>query len=158
MLHVEILLDPAFAELAPDAALLVAAPGRLDVCGLHVIHPHDAGAQALHSAHRAEDVARPDGGREAVIRVVGDAQRVFLAVARDDGGDRTEDLLARDPIGVVDVVKDRRLQKVAAFEPRAPGPSAADGHFRFTLADLLVFAHAVELLTADERAHLRGAV
>src|ERR1041385_6175617 len=36
LLHVEILLDAPLAELAADAALLVAAPRRLDVGRLHV--------------------------------------------------------------------------------------------------------------------------
>src|SRR5258705_9538143 len=126
LFHVEILLDPPLTELAADAALLVAAPWRLDVRWLHVIHPHDAGAQALDRAHGAEDVARPDGGREAEVGVVGDAQRVVFAVERDDGGDRAEDLLPRNAIAVVDVVEDGRLQKVAAFEGRARGAATAD--------------------------------
>src|SRR5258706_5600030 len=152
LLHVEIFLDAPLAELAADAALLVAAPRRLDVGRLHVIHPHDAGAQALDRAHRAEDVARPDGGGEAVVGVVGDAQGVFFAVERDDRGYRAEDFLPRNAIAVVDVVEDRRLQKISAFEGGAGGAATADGHLGFTLADFLIFAHAVELFAADERA------
>src|SRR6185503_19156464 len=45
LLHVEILLDAPLAQLAADAALLVAAPGRLDIGRQHVVHPDDAGAQ-----------------------------------------------------------------------------------------------------------------
>src|ERR1044072_6653340 len=84
LLDVEILLVAPFAELASTAALLVTAPRRLDVGRLHVLQPRDSGAQPLHGAQRAEDVARPDGGRQAGGGVVGDAQRVLLAVERDD--------------------------------------------------------------------------
>ena len=44
-------------------------------------------------------------------------------------GDRTEDLLARDAGGVVDVVEDRRLDEVAAVERAAGGAAAADATF-----------------------------
>src|SRR3979490_440294 len=74
LLDVEIFLDAPFAELAADAALFVAAPRRLDIGRLHVVHPDDAGAQLLHGPHRAEDVARPDRSGEAVVGVVRDAQ------------------------------------------------------------------------------------
>src|SRR5262249_52948057 len=146
-----------FAELAADAALFVAAPGRFDVGRLHVVDPHDAGTQALDGTHRAKYVARPDGGRQAVVRVVRDAQGVGLFVERDDAGDRTEDLLARDTGRVVDVIEDRRLDEKAAVEHAARGASAADRHLRFSLADLLVLTHALELLATDERSHLRVA-
>ena len=70
----------------------------------------------LTDAHRAEDVARPDRGGQPVVGVVGDPQRVLFVVERDDARDRPENLLARDPRGVVDVVEDRRLDEVAAVE------------------------------------------
>src|SRR5579859_6070292 len=40
----EISLEAPWPELAAEAGLFVAAPGRLDVGRLHVIDPHDAGA------------------------------------------------------------------------------------------------------------------
>src|SRR5262245_25659800 len=95
LLHIEILVDAPLAELAAESRLLVAAPRRLDVGRLHVVDPHDAGAQALDHPQRAEDVARPDRRRQAEVGVVRDPQRVLLAVERDDRRDRTEDLLAR---------------------------------------------------------------
>src|SRR5258708_5698613 len=101
LLHVEIFVDAPLSELTPDAALLVAAPRRLDVGRLHVVDPHDAGAELFDGAHRAKDVARPDGGGQAVVRVVGDPECVLFAVERNDGRDRTEDFLARDPVRVV---------------------------------------------------------
>src|SRR5580765_8492076 len=158
LFHVEVFLHAPLAQLASDAALLVTAPGRLDVGGLHVVDPHDARAQILDRAHRAEDVARPDGGGESEVGVVGDAQRVLFAVERDDAVDRPENLLPGNPRGIVDVVEDRRLQEVAALQRCAGGAAAADRHFGFALADVLILAYAVELLAADERAHFRVAV
>src|SRR5437764_13342194 len=70
LFDVEVFLDAPFPELAADAALLVAAPRRLDVGRLHVVHPDDAGAQVLDHPHRAEDVAGPDRRRQAVESVV----------------------------------------------------------------------------------------
>src|SRR3954463_1853253 len=158
LFDVEIFLDAPFAELAADAALLVAAPRRLDVGRLHVVDPDDAGAQVLDDAHGAEDVARPDRRGQTVEGVVGDPQRVRLGVERDHAGDRPEDFLARDARAVVDVVEDRRLDEVALVERTAGGAAAARRHLRFLLADLLVVADAIELLAADDRAHLRLAI
>src|SRR5262249_15567335 len=158
LLDVQILVDAPLAELPPDAALFVAAPRRLDVGRLHVVHPDDAGAQLLHGAHGAEDVARPHGSRETVVRVVRDPQRIALRVERNDGRDRPEDFFTRDPVRVVDVVEDRRLDEQAALETGDRGGSAADGDFRFLLADLLILADAIELLAAHERAQLRLAI
>src|SRR5207247_8343812 len=150
LFDVEILLDAPPAQLAADAALLVAAPRRLDVGGLHMVHPDDAGAQRFHHAHRAEDVARPDCGGEAIVRVVGDPQRVLFGVERDHARHGPEDFLTRDAVRVVDVIKNRRPDEEAAVEHGARRPSAAHGEPGFQLADLLVLAHAIELLAADE--------
>src|SRR3954452_1274927 len=78
LLDVEIFLDAPFTELAADAALFVAAPGRLDVGRLHVVDPDDAGPQTFDDAHRAEDVARPDCGGQPVIGIVGDLHRIVF--------------------------------------------------------------------------------
>src|SRR3954470_16032137 len=93
LFDVEVLLDAPFAEFASEAALLVAAPRRFDVGGLHVVDPDDAGAQRLDRTHRTEDIAGPDGRGEPEIRVVGDAQRVFLVVEWNHRRDRAEDFL-----------------------------------------------------------------
>src|SRR5262249_4298585 len=73
----------------------------------------------------------------------------------DDGGDRSEDLLACDAVGVRDVVEDRGLDEVAALEALRMHAIAANRQLGFALADLLVLADTIELFAADERAHLR---
>ena len=75
---------------------------------------------------RAKDIAHPPCGREAVVGVVRDAQRIRFIVERDDARHGSEDFFARDAVGVV-VVEDRRLDEVAAIEcgaERASGGSA----------------------------------
>ena len=47
LLGFQIFLDAPGAEFATETGLLVATPGSFDVCGLHVIDPHDAGAQGF---------------------------------------------------------------------------------------------------------------
>src|SRR5271157_4449070 len=61
-LGLEVLLHAPGAELAAEAGLLEAAPGRFNVGRLHVVDPDDAGADLLHGAEGFEDVARPHGG------------------------------------------------------------------------------------------------
>ena len=59
-------------------------------------------------------VARPDPGRQAVRRVVGDPERLGLVVELGHGQDRPEDLLARDP----PVVRRRRRGSSAGCRSR----------------------------------------
>jgi hypothetical protein len=88
---------------------------------------------------RAKDIARPHCGREAVVGVVRDAPRIRFIVERDDARHGSEDFFARDAVGVVDVVEDRRLDEVAAIECGAErasggsGPAAGHKNTRKTL-------------------------
>src|SRR4029079_2109220 len=134
------------SELAADSTLLVSAPRGFDVRRLHVIHPYDPGAQLLHRPHRAEDVARPYGGGEAVITVVRDPDRVGLVVERNHRRHRSKDFLARDARRVVDGVEDRRLdeQAVGQLIPGAERSSTAQRELRFPLANFLIAQDAIE--------------
>ena len=73
---------------------------------------------------RPIDVARPDPGRQAVRRVVGDGEGVGLVLELDHRQDRPEDLLARHAPAVVDAVEDGRLDVEATgllADPLAAG-------------------------------------
>ena len=60
------------------------------------------GLEGLGGPQRLADVAAPDRAGQAVRRRVGEAQRLFLRVERDDRHHRAEDLLAGDAHVVVD--------------------------------------------------------
>src|SRR2546423_5435645 len=70
LLGLEILLNAPWPKLAAEAGLLIAAPRRLHVGGLHVVHPDDARAQGFDSPHGFEDIARPNRCSQAVRRVI----------------------------------------------------------------------------------------
>src|SRR5271167_2924093 len=112
----EILIETPRAKFAAEARLLVAAPRCFDVSRLHMIDPNDAGAERLHDAEGFVDVARPDGGGEAVRRVIGDADGVGFAVERDHRRDRAEDFFAGNARGVVYVIENCRLEVIAFAE------------------------------------------
>src|SRR5579883_1808787 len=142
LLGFEILLNAPGAEFAAKAGLLIAAPGRLYVGGLHVVDPHDPGAEGL------EDVAGPDGSRETVGGVVGNFHRFIFVLEGNDGGNRAEDFFAGDAGAVVDVVEDGGLHVVALGE--LLGASPAEGHLGLLLADFKIGTNAVVLLFADQ--------
>ena len=122
LLQLDVLVDPLQPVLAPQAGALEAAERTADVeHGL--VDPDVAGAHAPRHPTRALRVAAPDAAREAVGRVVGDRDRLVLAVVGDHRDDRAEDLLLRDRHAVVDVGEDRRLDEVAAFELARAAPS-----------------------------------
>src|SRR5581483_11865406 len=59
LLGLQIFFDAPRSQLASKPGLLIASPRRLDICGLHMVHPDYAGAQRLHRAHGFKDVTRP---------------------------------------------------------------------------------------------------
>ena len=116
----EIFFEAPWAELAAKTGLFVATPRRFDVSWLHVIDPDDAGAKRFYDAKGFVNIARPDGGGEAVGRVVGDANGFGFAVEGNDGSHRAEDFFASDARGVFDVVEDRWFDVVATLASFLP--------------------------------------
>src|ERR1700739_1706630 len=90
----EILFKPPRAKLAAKSALLVAAPWRFDVGGLHMIDPDDSSTQRFHHAKRLIDIARPYGSGETIGCIVGDSNRVGLAFKRNHRSDWTKNFFA----------------------------------------------------------------
>src|SRR5580698_3707086 len=156
LLRFEIFLEPPRAEFTSEAGLLITSPRRFNVRWLHVIDPDDSCAQRLHNSEGFVNVARPDGGGEAVGRVVGDADGVGFTIEGNHGRNWAEDFFAGNARGVVHVVKNSRLDvKTLAELLRA---AAADGDLCFFLADFQVGADAVILFFADQRTHFRFAL
>src|SRR6266404_4592755 len=148
----EVFLEAPGTKFASKARLLVAAPGGFDVGWLHVIDPDDAGTQGLDDTKGFVNVAGPDGGGEAVGRVIGDANGVRFAFERNHRGNGAENFLAGDARVVIHIVENRWFD-VEAFAEMLRA-TATDGDFRFFLAEFEVGTDAVVLLLADQRAHL----
>ncbi len=110
----------------------------------------------FHDAKGFIDVACPDGRREAVRRVVGDANGVGFAFEGNHRSDGAEDFFARNACVVIDVVENGRLDIEALA--KLLGASAAGGNFGFFLAEFEIRADAVVLLFADQRTHLGFAI
>src|SRR5262249_3107570 len=104
------------ALVAAEARLLVAAPGLGHVTLVEAIDPDHARLAVAAGADRGMQVPRPDAGGEAVDRIVGDLDRLVDAAEGNDGADRPEDLLARDPHPVVDADEQRRLDIAALLQ------------------------------------------
>ena len=77
------------------------------------VHPDAAGLYPLSELERLVDVVGPDGGGEAVHRLVGDLERFLLVLEGDDGEHRAEDLLLGYLHAVVHLIEDGGLVVVA---------------------------------------------
>src|SRR5438093_12628075 len=53
----QVFFNAPLSKLSAKSGLFVSTPRRLNICGLHVIDPDDAGAQLLHCAKRFKDIA-----------------------------------------------------------------------------------------------------
>ena len=132
------------------AALFIAAPRRFDVARLHRVHPDNAGAQTLDHAQAAEDVARPDRGRQTVWCVVGNFESVVFVLERNAGHNRPEDFLACDSSVVVGF-EHCGLHEVTVPEfLRRRSPAAGD-EFRFFASDLDIVLDRLALCLRDQR-------
>src|SRR5580700_6497306 len=90
----EELFEPELAELATVAGLLVAAERghRIEVATVDV---DLARADSARDPLGVLDVRRPDSTGQTVDRIVRDADRVLLAIVRNDAEDWPEDLFLR---------------------------------------------------------------
>ena len=104
-------VDAEPAELAPDAAFLVAAERQLRVALEEGVDPDRARPDGSAHADGGVEVAGPDAGRQAELRGVRDPGRLLGRVEGQDGEDRAEDLLARDPHRRRDAGEDRGLDE-----------------------------------------------
>ena len=137
--------------VAPEARLLVAAEGDRDVAGVEGVDPDHAGPDGAGEPVGPVEVARPDAGRQAIRRVVGDGQRVRLVLELGDRQHRPEDLLARHTPAVVHAVEDGRFDvEAAALDPRPLSSGHDPGPFAHTEVD--VAEDLLELSGVDHRA------
>src|SRR5207244_7368876 len=113
---------------APDAGILRSAERSAEVAQEPTVNPADADVDLRRDAMRAPQIARPHGGREAVLRVVRHSHRVGLVIERLDVDARAEDLLLHDRRCFGESGPDRGLDPRALFELLAHVPNLAAGN------------------------------
>src|SRR5438093_1032464 len=132
-LGLEIFLDHVHAVLTPEAGPFVSAERRHVAHRTIRIHPYRARFEPLRHCERAADVLGPHARGEAIGEAVGDPDRLFIVLERQDRQHGTEHLLARHLHFRRDAREDRGLDKpsVAAF---GPARGAADAPARTSLS------------------------
>src|SRR5580698_520797 len=92
-LFLEVFADRRETALAPDPRTLIAAKGGKIARRPIGVDPDRAGLQTLCHRERRPDALGPHARRKAVLRVVGDLDRLFLVLESDHREDRTKDFL-----------------------------------------------------------------
>ncbi len=136
---------------AAIAGLFVAAKRR--ATGQHLaVHLHHTGTQLARHPSSLVGVLRLHIVSQTIGAVVGDAQRFFFAVERDDRQYRAEDLFTGDRHLVAHIGKHGGTHKVAFVN--TVRPSEATGYQPSTLINALLNQplNLVELRLGDHRA------
>src|SRR6202011_1778363 len=81
-------------ELAAEARLLVAAVGHARRLAAALVDLDPARFDGVRGTQALADIVRPDIGREAIVALVGHADRLGLVAPADRHQHRPEDLLA----------------------------------------------------------------
>src|SRR4029079_4420681 len=148
--------DPLLGEEVERGgpALAVAEAGVFDTTEGHLrlaadgrnVHMENPGLRLFGRPQRRTEIARIDGGRQAVSDGVRDRERALEVVRRNDAHDRAEDLFLRDAHVRVDIREDRRLDEVACLELRLRRRAAVAYHTRaLSLLRLDPLTHFPEL-------------
>src|SRR5690606_26013974 len=111
-----------------NAGMLVATERCLDEkVSRAAVNGHTAGTQLHRHAEGGRTVSGHHRTAQAELRLVGQADSLFIAIKADDDADRAEDLLLSQDRGVVDVVEQRRLVEEAPREVRRTLAAADQG-------------------------------
>lgn len=97
-----------------EPGLFEAAERSRDVAFREVVDGDDAGLDLGEQLLNRVQVIGPDGCLQSVLGVIGHGDTFFQRIECFDGEDRSENLLADDPHGLVAVVEDARLDEVSA--------------------------------------------
>src|SRR6266446_4763111 len=127
-------------HLAPPSGLFVSAEGQRRVENVVAVDPHGARAQMFRGAVGFADVARPDGGSQAVFAVVGARQNFLGVVERHRRYHGHEDFFPHDFHVFARVHENSGLHEVS-FVAFSVTPRKSSGAFRE--ARLKVAADAV---------------
>src|SRR3984957_17919405 len=162
VLRLLVVVEHHLVVLAPDAGLLVATERRVCRGGMEAVCPDATGLDRAAEAVAAVRVPAPYASAEAVERIDGDRERLFVGLERRHRNHRAEDLLLEDAHLVV-APEHRRLHVIAACILALEHVAlAADQDLRaFLPADVDIGKHLLELLggglRADHRRRIEGA-
>src|SRR5690606_25277101 len=122
-LDLQIFGEAELALFAAIARLPVAAEGQADI-PFRIVDIDRAGAQPPRHPPRPRNIPCLHIGGEAVHRIVGQLDRLLLAVMRQDRQNRAEDLLAGNAHFRPHIGEDGRAHEPAARKPRRPARTA----------------------------------
>ena len=97
-------------------ALLVAAVGHLRGNSDVLVNPDSARLKLRRDAVGAEDIARPDGGRQTIVAVVGKSYALLFAFEGQHAEHWPENLLLHHLVALADGEDNRRLLVKAVVE------------------------------------------
>src|SRR5215472_3099816 len=72
LLCLQIFFETPGSQLSAEARLLISAPWRFHIGGLHVIDPDDSGSHRLDYAKRLENITSPNGAGQTIWCVIRD--------------------------------------------------------------------------------------
>src|SRR5690606_17229151 len=128
------------------AGALEAAERRVhEIAGGRAVDLYGARLNVVHETVCIDRAGGRNGGREAVLGVVGHGDRLFVAAHLDDGQHRAEDFFARDTHRRGHIGEHGGCQVEAVVEVSAGQAFAADQVGGFALADRHVLKHGIHL-------------
>src|ERR1700730_899662 len=153
-----VLVETGHTVLPAHTAVLVSTERRVGAVRRAAVDAHEAGLDPAGHRQRVLQGAGHDVAGQAVHAVVGDPDRVFLVVERDDAQHRPEDLLLSNGHGVVDI-GEKRWPYVISLVETGGRTGAADQRRRTLVHALLdVARHPLELPFGDQWAAQRSGI
>jgi hypothetical protein len=83
--------------------VLLPTPGQIQVCVVAAVHEHSTGFDLVDKPYTLCDIARPNARSECKLTVVNPFECLFIAFDWLDAGDWSEEFLAHDAHGMIDV-------------------------------------------------------
>ncbi len=139
----------------PDARLLVAAKRRMSRIGVIAVCPYASGLNAAAHFIGQITVTTPDARPQAILRVVGELQRLVHGFKRGDGQHRSKNFLLENA-HVVLTEQDSRLKVVALLQIAAQHLTTTAGQHIGPLffADINIVEDGFQLAMRYLRSHL----
>lgn len=147
-----IFIQTIAAAFAPDTGLFKAAGRELRAAGDSGIHPQSARFQIAEALDRFIQIRRPDAGRQPVAGVIGNADRLFIAVEWGDAEHRAEDLFAENGHFRGHIIENGGFDKQPIPGGNRVAAGEQGGTLIFSLFDIA--EHGLVVLLSNNRANL----